>query len=81
MVAISRQYPFGADKAGCILDTDKKQNTLLIGYQILMPGSFGFKFSENFNFVLLSMHTQQEKCVLKFWLLKLTSKFEHENRK
>ena len=73
MVAISRQYSFGADEAVQIsqavffikghnpnFDTKTAKSPYLSGYQIfIMNGSFGFKLSANFNIALLSMQTQQ----------------------
>ena len=79
MVAISRQYSFGADKAVQISQAvffdkgtqpelrHKNCKITLSGYQIvIMNGSFGFKLSENFNIALLSNDTQQISFVLKF---------------
>ena len=84
MVAISKQCLFGVDRAvqiSWVVFFDKGTQPELLrkkakspyksGYQIFfMPSSFGFKLSENCNIVLRSMHTQQEKSVLKFLSLK-----------
>ena len=67
MLEISRQYPFGAEKAVQIsqavffknFDTKKAKSPSKIGYQIFfMNGSFGFKLLETFDIALRFMHTQ-----------------------
>ena len=81
MVAISRKCPFGSDKAvqisravffdkGTQPELRRKKKTkspYTSGYLFFfMPGSFGFKLSENCIIASQSMHMQPEKCVLKF---------------
>ena len=81
MIVISRHCPFGADNSVQIrqavfffrkvhnsnLDAKKVKSPFKSVYLIFfMPGSFGFKLSEDCNIALRSMHTQPEKCVLKF---------------
>ena len=75
MVVISRQGPFGADKSVQIsqavffikghnpnLDAKKAKLPFKSGYPIFfMPGSFGFKLSEDYNIALRSVHSQPEK--------------------
>ena len=89
IVAMSRQYPFGNDKAvqisrtacchkGTQLQYFKPKSPYYSGHQILiLPGCFGFKLSEEFSNALRFNHTQLEKNVSLKW----PSNFEHENRK
>ena len=80
MVGISRQCPFGADKAVQIsravffdkgaqpkLRQKNAKSPYKSGCQIFFrPGSFEFSLSENYNIAQRSMHTQPEKCVWMF---------------
>ena len=81
MVSISRQCPFGADKAvqisqavtfdkGTQPELSRTKNKIAFLIRIFfMSGSFRFKLSENCNIAVCSMHTQQDhtgKCIRGF---------------
>ena len=88
MVAILSQYCFGVEKAVQIsqavflikehnpnFNTKTSKPPYKSGYQlVIMNGFFGFKFSENFNIALLSMHTKQIFICLEVLTFKMVIK-------
>ena len=89
MVPISRHCPYGVDKAVQIsravfffdkgtqpkLPHKQSKTPYYSGYQIFMPGSFEFNFSENCNIALRYMHSQLDKICLVVLTFKMAIKF------